>query len=640
MVSVPSGRLKPLGSSMANGAFGRCSVSACGDRRRHALGGQAVPDRRQLARARVPSRSSWRCWSAGVGQAVGAGEVAVEIVEAAVLGVDHDHVLDLVDAGRVRRVAAVSAAASSSRREPRPDAPRRRYAGSCFRIGPPSIGIGQPAVIARLLVGICNRGTLTNVRLPYRLTRTDRQDAAEPRRASRGEAHAWSRDRCRVVGVLIGLGVHRSGAGAHRCPWRPSHGPAMAATLSRAEARRQAARLAALGREAVLRSARSRPPASMACASCHDPAHAFGPPNALPVQLGGGDLRQPGLRAVPSLSYLQAVPPFTEHFFDSEDDADESVDNGPTGGLTWDGRADRGHEPGARSRCCRPSRWRTRARTRSSPRARGRLRRRPAGDLRRRRSSTDRGAASTRPAQGARGLRAGLADVLSLHQQVRRLPRRQGDARAAGGARAGAVRGPGQGQLRGLPHQPARQRRHPAAVHRLRPDRARRAAQPGDPGQRRPGAISTSGCAARCAPTCRAASTIAACSARRRCATSPRARPSSTTASIHDAAQGGAVLCQRDTNPERWYPRKPDGSVAQVRRPAARVYHANLNDDPPFDRQPGEPPALTEARDRRRRRVPADADRRLRRHRRLSLVFKAFRAALWPRSGLACHGPP
>jgi cytochrome c peroxidase len=48
--------------------------------------------------------------------------------------------------------------------------------------------------------------------------------------------------------------------------------------------------------------------------------------------------------AVPSLRYLQAVPAFTEHFYDSEDEGDESVDNGPTGGLTWDGRADRGSD--------------------------------------------------------------------------------------------------------------------------------------------------------------------------------------------------------------------------------------------------------------------------------------------------------
>jgi len=85
-------------------------------------------------------------------------------------------------------------------------------------------------------------------------------------------------------------------------------------------------------------------PGKMACATCHSPRHALGPPNALSVQRGGADMRQRGLRAVPSLEYLQAVPPFTEHFFDSDDKGDDSVDNGPTGGLTWDGRVDRGRD--------------------------------------------------------------------------------------------------------------------------------------------------------------------------------------------------------------------------------------------------------------------------------------------------------
>jgi len=82
----------------------------------------------------------------------------------------------------------------------------------------------------------------------------------------------------------------------------------------------------------------------LSCASCHDPAHAFGPANDLPVQFGGADLQQPGLRATPSLRYLQSVPQFTEHYFDSEEEGDPSVDNGPTGGLTWDGRVDRGRD--------------------------------------------------------------------------------------------------------------------------------------------------------------------------------------------------------------------------------------------------------------------------------------------------------
>jgi cytochrome c peroxidase len=82
----------------------------------------------------------------------------------------------------------------------------------------------------------------------------------------------------------------------------------------------------------------------LSCSSCHDPAHAYGPPDARPVELGGKDLRQAGLRATPSLRYLQATPQFTEHYYDSDDEGDASIDNGPTGGLTWDGRVDRARD--------------------------------------------------------------------------------------------------------------------------------------------------------------------------------------------------------------------------------------------------------------------------------------------------------
>jgi cytochrome c peroxidase len=80
----------------------------------------------------------------------------------------------------------------------------------------------------------------------------------------------------------------------------------------------------------------------LSCSSCHDPRHAFGPPNSLAVQRGGGDGRGYGVRAVPSLMYAQNVPPFTEHFID--DDGNDSVDQGPAGGRTWDGRAQSAHE--------------------------------------------------------------------------------------------------------------------------------------------------------------------------------------------------------------------------------------------------------------------------------------------------------
>jgi len=113
------------------------------------------------------------------------------------------------------------------------------------------------------------------------------------------------------------------------------------AGLPRAEAYRQARDLAAVGRRMFFDPVLSASGA-MACASCHSPAHAYGPPDGRAVQLGGSDMRKPGLRAVPTLTYKQATPQFTEHFHNSDDDGDESVDGGPTGGLGWDGRVDRG----------------------------------------------------------------------------------------------------------------------------------------------------------------------------------------------------------------------------------------------------------------------------------------------------------
>ncbi|WP_347985709.1 cytochrome c peroxidase [Methylomonas sp. AM2-LC] len=76
---------------------------------------------------------------------------------------------------------------------------------------------------------------------------------------------------------------------------------------------------------------------NISCATCHDPSHAYGPSNARPVELGGRQRKQQGPRAVPSLRYLQNIPFFSEQFFD--EDFDDSVNAGPTGGRTWDGRA-------------------------------------------------------------------------------------------------------------------------------------------------------------------------------------------------------------------------------------------------------------------------------------------------------------
>jgi len=49
----------------------------------------------------------------------------------------------------------------------------------------------------------------------------------------------------------------------------------------------------------------------LACASCHSPAHFYGPPTELAVQFGGPRRQSAGLRAVPTLTYLEHTPIFT-----------------------------------------------------------------------------------------------------------------------------------------------------------------------------------------------------------------------------------------------------------------------------------------------------------------------------------------
>ena len=73
----------------------------------------------------------------------------------------------------------------------------------------------------------------------------------------------------------------------------------------------------------------------LSCASCHDPAHAYAAPNGLPVQAGGPRMTRAGVRAVPSLRYKEATPPYA----DMLDNPDGISTPGPGGGLTQDGRA-------------------------------------------------------------------------------------------------------------------------------------------------------------------------------------------------------------------------------------------------------------------------------------------------------------
>jgi cytochrome c peroxidase len=104
---------------------------------------------------------------------------------------------------------------------------------------------------------------------------------------------------------------------------------------------------------------------ALSCASCHSPERHYGPPNDGPAMLGGPDLSRQGARAVPSLTYLQRTPSFSIGPEQSDDDnivpleqmaalgqqsvratktatgtAASAANIVPQGGLFWDGRTD------------------------------------------------------------------------------------------------------------------------------------------------------------------------------------------------------------------------------------------------------------------------------------------------------------
>jgi len=102
----------------------------------------------------------------------------------------------------------------------------------------------------------------------------------------------------------------------------------------------------------------------LACASCHSPAHAFGPPNGAPAMIGGPAMTLQGVRAVPSLMYLERQPNFSIGPDNEENEtinlaqmaslgqaaartqktahdiAQTAANMVPQGGLFWDGRSD------------------------------------------------------------------------------------------------------------------------------------------------------------------------------------------------------------------------------------------------------------------------------------------------------------
>jgi cytochrome c peroxidase len=102
----------------------------------------------------------------------------------------------------------------------------------------------------------------------------------------------------------------------------------------------------------------------LACATCHVPGSHYASAALTPVMQGGADLKRPGVRAVPSLMYLERQPGFSIGPDDDENDdasplaraaqaltgprprklagtsAASQAAPVPRGGLFWDGRAD------------------------------------------------------------------------------------------------------------------------------------------------------------------------------------------------------------------------------------------------------------------------------------------------------------
>ncbi|HVW67978.1 MAG TPA: cytochrome c peroxidase [Steroidobacteraceae bacterium] len=86
----------------------------------------------------------------------------------------------------------------------------------------------------------------------------------------------------------------------------------------------------------------------ISCATCHSPRHAYGPPNALAVQLGGPAVDRQGARAVPSLRYvLNRTPVWSIPYVASRAERILEGEEPPRGGFGWDGRFATLHEQAA-----------------------------------------------------------------------------------------------------------------------------------------------------------------------------------------------------------------------------------------------------------------------------------------------------
>jgi cytochrome c peroxidase len=62
---------------------------------------------------------------------------------------------------------------------------------------------------------------------------------------------------------------------------------------------------------------------------------------------------------------------------------------------------------------------------------------------------------------------------------------------------------------------------------------------------------------------------------------------------LHSLSDAVRFYAERDTQPQKWYPRLGDGSTSKF-DDLPPEYVVNLDSQAPFDRHPGEPPAMSE----------------------------------------------
>jgi cytochrome c peroxidase len=351
----------------------------------------------------------------------------------------------------------------------------------------------------------------------------------------------------------------------------------------------RAAAISALGRQ-IFFDRHLSGSGAMSCATCHDPTNYFGPSNALPVQMGGPKLDQPGRRATPGLTYGASTPFFTEHYYGSEDEGDESVDQGPAGGRTWDGRVNRARDQAAipllsPNEMANESEAAVVTRAAAAPYA---------SQMRRLYGHSIFG--NTHRAFAA------IGEALEAYQQT---PQEfspfssKYDAFLRGQTELSAQ------EARGLQAFSDPARGDCARCHKSELSPVGRLPMFTDSGFVAIGVPRNNEIAANADPKY---FDLGACGPDRRdlanrpeyCGLfkAPTLRNVATRKSFyhngvfHSLEDAVAFYATRDTNPERWYPKGPDGMVRKFDDLPAE-YQRNIDVEPPFDRHPGQAPAMS-----------------------------------------------